>query len=53
MPKPRSGEEKNKYISRCVEQVMGEGRTQDQALGKCYGMWRQRLKGARKRAKAG
>ena len=41
MPKPKKGEKKNHYISRCVSMVMGEGKTQDQALGQCYGMWKQ------------
>lgn len=39
---PGEGEEKNAYISRCVRDVMGEGKTQDQALGQCFGMWRQK-----------
>ena len=41
MPKPNKGESSEAYISRCVKQVMAEGKTQDQALGKCYGMLRQ------------
>lgn len=40
MPKPKPNEKESEYISRCVKQVMGEGKTQDQALGQCYGMWR-------------
>jgi hypothetical protein len=39
MPKPRKGEKKNDYISRCVREVMGEGKDQDAALGQCFGMW--------------
>ena len=39
MPKPRKNENKQRYISRCVKQVMKEGKTQKEALGKCYGMW--------------
>ena len=38
---PRSGESKEDYIGRCVSYVMKEGKTQDEALGKCYGMWEQ------------
>jgi hypothetical protein len=38
---PRSGESKEEYISRCVPYVLNEGKSQDEALGKCYGMWEQ------------
>jgi hypothetical protein len=40
---PSSGESENDFISRCVPVLMGEGKTQDQALGACYGMWKQRF----------
>ena len=39
MPKPKKGEKKNKYISRCISAVRQEGTKQKQAVGKCYGMW--------------
>ena len=42
MPEVRKGESGKSYISRCVKQVMGEGKTQKQALGQCYGMLRQK-----------
>jgi hypothetical protein len=42
MPQLRTGESGKAYISRCVKQVMGEGKTQDQALGQCYGMLREK-----------
>lgn len=38
---PRAGESKDEYISRCVKYVINEGKSQDEALGKCYGMWEQ------------
>jgi hypothetical protein len=38
MPKPTIGESRNHYISRCIEQCISEGLSQDQALGKCEGM---------------
>jgi hypothetical protein len=38
---PSTGESKDEFIGRCVSFVMKEGLTQDQALGKCYGMWDQ------------
>jgi len=40
MPKPKPGESEQDFISRCVPIVMNEGDTKDQALGKCYGIYR-------------
>lgn len=40
MPIPKSNETEQDFVSRCVPIVMGEGSTQEQALGKCYGMFR-------------
>ena len=40
MPKPKKGESKKSYISRCIPVVISEGRTMDQAAGKCHGMWK-------------
>ena len=39
IPKPKSGEEKNKYISRCVSFLMHEKREQKQALAICFSVW--------------
>jgi hypothetical protein len=39
MPKPMAGEPRNEYMSRCVPEVMKEGLTQEQAVGKCEGMF--------------
>jgi hypothetical protein len=40
MPRPLPNETKEKYISRCIEYVVkNEGTKQDQAIGKCYGLW--------------
>jgi hypothetical protein len=36
---PNAGESKEDYISRCIPYVLNEGATQEQAAGKCYGMW--------------
>jgi hypothetical protein len=44
MPKRRKGESQSAYVSRCVPVVMKEGKTQKQALGKCYGMSRRSSK---------
>lgn len=47
MPVPGFSESENEFISRCVKEVMGEGATQDQAIGKCYGIWSNRGKVAK------
>lgn len=44
MPTPKLNEKQDEYIGRCVKQIMAEGKTQDQALGQCEGMWRQAKK---------
>jgi hypothetical protein len=36
---PQPGETQDDFIGRCVPVLIGEGKTQDQALGACYGMW--------------
>lgn len=41
MPTPNINETEADYIARCVPIVMSEGKTQDQALGQCYGMYRE------------
>ena len=40
MPRPKKGESKSNYMHRCVPEVKGEGHTQEQAVGKCLGMYR-------------
>ena len=45
MPSVKPKEKQSDYINRCVPYVMKhEGLTQQQALGKCYGMYRQHKK---------
>ena len=39
---PNAGESEDDFISRCVSYVVNEGRTTDEAVGKCYGMWNNR-----------
>ena len=39
---PNAGETQNDFIARCVSVVRNEGKTEDQALGQCYGMWENR-----------
>jgi hypothetical protein len=37
--KPRAGEDKSAFISRCIAYVRNEGKSEREAAGKCYGMW--------------
>lgn len=41
IPMPESGEEQDKYISRCVSSIIDEY-GQEQALGICYSTWEKR-----------
>jgi hypothetical protein len=42
MPEKKPGESKDDYISRCIAYcIKNEGLTQEQAAGKCYGMWKE------------
>ncbi len=38
--KPRGGEKQSDFISRCIREQMHGGKTQDEAKGMCYGIWR-------------
>lgn len=41
MPTPQTGEEQDKFISRCIRELRREGKHEMKAiLGKCYGIWR-------------
>lgn len=40
MPTPKKDETESEYIGRCIPMIIKEGKTQDQAAGKCYGMWK-------------
>jgi hypothetical protein len=42
MPEVKSGEERSDYMARCVPEIMKEGLTQEQAVGKCEGMFSAR-----------
>jgi hypothetical protein len=47
MPKPRAGESKEDYISRCIPIVQDEGTAKDskQAAAICYSMWGRKNEG--------
>ena len=44
MPQFRKGMSKNEWMSKCIPIVMKEGKTQKQAAGQCFGMYKQALK---------
>ena len=42
MPEPpKKGESERVFISRCIRYLRNEGKTQEQAAGQCYGIWRR------------
>ena len=53
MPAVKPGESEKDYVARCIPVVVKEGKTQEQAAGKCHGMYRSHRKAARKRARKG
>lgn len=44
MPAVMKGESRSDYMSRCVPMVIKEGKTNEQAVGKCEGMFSQHVK---------
>lgn len=44
MPNPADYKDEESFVHACVRIVMKEGKTQDEALGQCYGMWRDHKK---------
>lgn len=40
MPKIKPGQTKDEWMSECIPIVRDEGKTQEQAVGKCLGMWK-------------
>jgi len=51
MPEPKPNESEQDYVSRCIAYcIKNEGLNQEQAAGKCYGMYREHRKVARRRA---
>ena len=39
MPRPKSQENKNDFMKRCIPEVMHEGRENKAAVAKCFGIW--------------
>lgn len=45
MPEVKQGESEKDYVSRCIPYLIKkEGLTQEQAAGKCYGIYRNKAK---------
>lgn len=45
MPKVRKNESRQEYVSRCIPfLIKHEGKSQKQAKGQCYGMYKQHKK---------
>jgi len=40
---PKPGQSKEDYLAECIPYVIKEGATQEQAAGKCYGMWKNKM----------
>lgn len=39
MPKPRKGETQDKFIKRCIPQIINEGKPSKQAVAICHSLW--------------
>jgi len=53
MPTPEPKESEKDFVDRCIPIVMAEGKTQEQAAGRCYGIYRQYRTALRKRGRKG
>jgi hypothetical protein len=42
MPSVKKGETSKSYMSRCIPAVKKEGKSQEAAVGQCYGMFRSK-----------
>ncbi len=51
MPGVKRGESRNNYVSRCVKEVIKEGKGQKAAVGKCEGMFDSKWQGPKKGSK--
>lgn len=44
MPAPRSGENQDEFIRRCIPMMINEGKESDQAVAICHSLWDSKLK---------
>jgi len=49
MPEHKAGESRSDWMKRCVPYVMKEGKSQEQAVGQCKGMFSSHQKKLRRR----
>lgn len=43
-PEPKPDEDKQDFVSRCIEYEVGQGMEQDEAAGMCYDIWERSQK---------
>lgn len=48
MPDPNKFKSKEAFMKACIAEVRKEGKTTEQAVGKCLGMWNNKKKGGKK-----
>lgn len=44
IPKPRKGENKDKFMGRCVSFLKNEGKPQEQCVAICFSQWEHKSK---------
>ena len=49
MPSVRPGESSKNYLKRCIPTVKKEGKSPKAAVGQCYGMFKIRWQGPKKK----
>jgi hypothetical protein len=42
MPDPKPNETEQEFVNRCIPYMMKEGKTQEEAAGACYGIYRNK-----------
>ena len=42
MPNPKDFKDQESFMKACIPIVMKEGKTNDQAIGQCMGMWKEK-----------
>jgi len=50
MPSVKKGESSKSYMSRCIPTAKKEGSTQEQAVGKCYGMYKSKWTASKRKS---
>jgi len=50
MPSVKKGENSKSYMSRCIPVVKKEGKSQEAAVGQCYGMYKSKWTAKKKKS---